>query len=441
MLELWKHQRDGVSWLNKTPRALLADEPGLGKSAQLLLAAKEPVLIIAPAMVLDGGVWDDEIAKWTPGIDAVQTSWSSLAARGQTTNANGRKISVHTDKLRPEYDRKWATVIADEAHYAKNRKAHWTKAFEKLKTDRLFLATGTPIPNWANELYVLAKLLHPGDRDFRAYWPWAQKWFDCAPTRFSPMVVGDLKREHTWEDFFQENLGDKFLMRYRDDVLDLPPLTIKPMKVKMGAKQAQVYKELKKDFITWLESGTEIVAWNSGAQLVKLCKAATGLEILEQGAGHSAKLDALKELLTERDRPTLVVGHFRDTVAACARVAIALGKKTDLLDGGVPQNRRGEIVRDFQSSKTQVLVATIDTIREGLTLTSADQVIRVERSWRPSSNEQVVRRLHRIGQDRPVSCVDLITDGTVDLRVLDLLKAKTDQQMAILGKNDLRELV
>ena len=55
-------QREGVDWLIHTLRALLADEPGLGKSAQLLKAAVEPVIIVAPAMVLESGTWDDEIA-------------------------------------------------------------------------------------------------------------------------------------------------------------------------------------------------------------------------------------------------------------------------------------------------------------------------------------------------------------------------------------------
>jgi SNF2 family DNA or RNA helicase len=439
-LKLMEHQIYGIDWLYDRPRALLADEPGLGKSAQLLYAAKEPVLILAPAMVIDGGTWDDEIAKWTPGIDATQVPWTSLTARVKVTAATGRTVSKPTDKLRSELRREWGSIIADEAHYIKNRKTTWTKAFQTLQSPQLHLATGTPIPNWAQEVFVLARALRPETPGFTHYWPWAKEWFDCAPTRWSPMEVGELRKDRTWEGFFEANFGPLYLARLRDDVLDLPPLLIKPQRVKMAPKQATVYRKLKRDFIAWLESGTEVVAWTTGAQLVKLCKAATGLEVLEEGAGGSAKLDALKELLVERDRPTLVVGHFQATVAACGRVSRDLGRRYEVLTGATGQTERGRIVRAFQNGELDVLCASIDTIREGLTLTKADMVIRVERSWRPSSNDQVNRRLHRIGQDRPVYCVDLITADTIDERVLEVLAAKTDQQMKILGRGVARTL-
>ena len=87
-----------------------------------------------------------------------------------------------------------------------------------------------------------------------------------------------------------------------------------------------------------------------------------------------------------------------------------------------------------------MLCATIDTISEGLTLNVADQVIKVERSWRPSRNEQVIRRIHRIGQDKPVTSIDLVTRDSVDERVLKVLAGKLDQQMMALGIRDLRRL-
>lgn len=438
METLWKHQTDGVDWLRDRNRALLADEPGLGKSAQLLLAAVEPVLVVAPAMVLDGGVWEDEIARWAPGLDVRCVPYSGLSDRRRTANGG----TSPTGNIKPELNtHRWGTVIADEAHYLKGRKTKWTEAFEKLRADRIYLATGTPIPNWAKEAFIPARVLHPKDDQFKHYWPWAREWFDCAPTRFSPMEVGKLRRDRTWEDFHAANFGGVFLQRLRDEVLDLPPLTVQTWHAKMGVAQAKVYKQLKEDFVAWLDSGEEIIAWNAAAQLVKLCKAATGLEVFEEGAGGSAKMDALEVLLRDRPRPTLVVGHFRATVAACARVAARVGVEARILDGGVSQAGRRDVVRAFQSGSLPVLCATIDTVGEGLTLVAADQVIRVERSWRPSSNEQVIRRLHRIGQTRPVTVIDLVTTNTVDERVLRVLSQKTDEQMRALGRAELRKLV
>lgn len=437
---LLEHQVEGVEWLRRTPHALLADEPGLGKSGQALLAAEEPILVVAPAMVLDSGTWDDETTKWLSSADVTQVAYSGLTERERTKKGGTRPTGVP----REEFRREWGTVIADEAHYLKGRDTHWTQGVKKLRTRRMTQLTGTPIPNWAHEAFVPLQLAHPeeagrGER-LGSYWRWVKEWFDVGPTLWSPMEVGDLRADRTWDEFREVNWGDRTLRRLRDDCLDLPPLTMQQWRVRMGAAQKKAYRELERDFVTWLDSGLEVEAWNTAAQVVKLAKCATGLEVLDPGTKGSAKLDALRDLLKDRPLPTLVVGHFRPSVAACAAVAGDLGLEVRVVDGGTSRADRKSAIRAFQSGELPVLCATIDTISEGMTLTAADQIVRVERSWRPSRNDQVVRRLHRIGQQRPVIVVDLVTDGTVDDRVLRLLEAKTDQQMKALGKRGLREL-
>lgn len=402
--------------------------------------------MLAPAMVIDSGTWDDEIEKWAPGMDVTQVPYSSMCVR----RPRGRVIRDGNGfpkvDLKPELRRRWKTVIADEAHYMKGRKTSWSVAAQMLDTEDLKLATGTPIPNWAHEAFMLLRLIYPektrSGGELGSYWRWARYWFQVGPTPFSMMDVGDLLPERTWEEFIAGNWGDRMLLRLREDCLDLPPLTITPFHTPMGKEQRRVYNALKRDFIAWLDSGAEIVAWNSAAQLIKLMKCATGLEVLEPGARGSSKLDALRALLRDRPRQTLVVGHFRDSVAACARASASVRRPAMIVDGGTSRAKRREIIRSFQSGNLDVLCATVDTISEGMTLHQggADQVVRVERSAKPSRNDQVVRRLHRIGQERPVQVIDLIAPGTVDERILYMLDVKTDQQMKALGRTDLRDL-
>jgi SNF2 family DNA or RNA helicase len=441
MPELFEHQAEGIRWRRQTPFGLLADEPGLGKSAQELLAIeKEPVLIVAPAMVLDSGTWDDEIDKWASGLEAIQVAYSSLNAREKTARGGTRP----TEHLKPEFRRRWGKVICDEAHYVKGRKTSWTKAVFKLDTGAMSLDTGTPISNWAHEAFTLLQLSYPAEtrpgKKFGSYWRWAKEWFQVAPTHWSPMDVGDLRPDRTWEEFRAANWGDRHLLRLREQCLDLPPLTMKRFKVKMGPAQRKAYRELEKDFVTWLDSGVEIVAWNSAAQLIKLVKASMGLEVLDPTVKGSAKLDALRALLKDRSRPTLVVAYFQHSVEACARAAEEIGLEARVIHGGTSRARRREFVRSFQSGNLPVLCASIETIAEGMTLTAADQVIRAERSWKPSKNEQVIYRLQRIGQQRPVSAIDLVSEDTIDEGVLGLLEKKTDHQMKALGKEELRRV-
>ena len=446
MTSLMTHQKEGVQFLREHSRALLADEPGLGKSRMALEAATPPVLIVAPAMVIDGGVWDDELEKWASDdtmTGLYQVPYTRLMRR------DGRRA---TADLHPELRGHWGTVIFDEAHYLKGRKTKWTEAAKQITADQTFLLTGTPLPNWAQEAFTLLQLLYPDEarsgKMFGSYWRWAAEWFEVGPKfnkRGEVLVshaVGSFRQDREWSDFISENWRDRMLLRKRENCLDLPPLTQQTIMVDMVPAQAKAYRELKKDFITWLDSGEEITAWSQAGKLVKLAQCATGLESLQKMplAGSivgSGKLDALEALLKDRAQPTLVVAHFRASVRAAATRA----PEAVIIDGGTPKRARADYVRAFQAGEVQTLCATIDTISEGLTLHAADLVVKVERSWRPSRNEQVMRRIHRIGQERPVTSIDLVTRNSIDERVIELLAGKTDQQVKALGIDQIRGLV
>jgi SNF2 family DNA or RNA helicase len=461
MLELRPYQRDGLAFLRDRPRAFLADEMGLGKSAQMLLASEGRTLIVAPAMVLDGGTWRDEIEKWAPerADDFTTVAYTGLNAR------EGRKV---TGRLKPEYAGHWDTVIMDEAHYIKGRKTTWTRVLVPLckRAGRVILATGTPIPGWAPDLFPALQVLHP-DRaapggDLGSYWRWAGRWFDTEPEKIyvrgqerEVAHIGDMLGckpacalrppidpcEH-YAEFFQDNLGDLFLQRLRDDVLtDMPPLTIEKIETPMTTQQARMYRELKKDKLAELADGSLKVAWNSGALHVMLDKLATGAEILHPGEKPaSGKLQRLAYDLGDRTRPTLVVAHFRAAVEAAVAVARGQGRSAEFVHGGTSRPDRARIVEQFKAGKLDVLVGSLETISEGLTLTAADMVIFLETSFKPSRNQQAMRRIHRMGQTRPCVCLDYVTPDTIDENKRVLLAAKTDHQIRTLSTAQMNAL-
>lgn len=443
---MYEYQDDGIAFLSAHDRAMLGDEAGLGKSRQLLMAAEGPTLVVAPAMILDSGVWDGEAAKWRPDLDVTQVPYTSVCTREKTPSGGSKPIPVP----KPEYMRDWGTVILDESHYSKGRDTTWTVALKKVcaRADRVYLATGTPIPNWAHELFVPLQLMHPGKAkpggEYGSYWRWVKNWFRVEPNQWNPrsMDIGDLLPHRTWDEFHHHNLGDRFLRRMRDDVLkDLPPLQ-GPVEweVKMTREQRRVYNDLKREFIASTDNG-EIVAWSKSGLAVKLARVATGLEALDPALSGSGKLDVLKSILQDRSQPTLVVTHFRGSAAACVRVGEELGLRTVSIDGSSPRSARRAAVDDFQSGRADLFVGTIETVAEGLTLTRADCVIRVERSWKPSKNEQVIRRIHRIGQTRPVTAIDLVSERTLESHQLEVLAAKTDQQVKALSPSQFARML
>lgn len=452
MLSLMEHQEDGIRWLRDPdrPRALLADEPGLGKSAQLLKSAVEPVLILAPAMVIESGTWDDEIAKWEPGIEATQVPYSNMIVRGKNGRVTRGAHNVPIVALKPELRRPWGTVIADESHYLKGRKTSWTHAARQLDARQFFQATGTPIPNWAHEAFMTLQLMYPDlakpGGTFGSYWRWAEDWFVVTGSRWDPNAkeIGDLRPDRTWEQFYELNWAGNMIRRFREDVLkDLPPLTHQVWKVKMMKEQRRVYTQLKKDFIAWLDSGEQVEAWSTPALFVKLAKAATGLDVLDPNVRCSGSFNALREIVENRPMPTMVVGHFQDTVEQCARIARELGKTVGVVHGGVSSAARKDSIRGFQAGALDVMCATIDTISEGMTLHQggADMVIRVERSASPHKNDQVARRLHRIGVERPITMIDLVTENSYQEKMIALAEAKSAHQERALTAKDYRELV
>jgi SNF2 family DNA or RNA helicase len=458
---LLRHQQGDIEWIHDVKRGLLANEPGLGKSRSAIEAFDGGRnLIIAPNLVVTGGTWDDELEKWSqdPSKWTVAT-YSMLNERKPTGRGSGTKP---VSKLREPWRGKWDALVIDEAHYVKGRQTSWTWASEEIakSSSSVLLMTGTPIPNWAHELFTLLKIIYPGEskpgQKFGSFWRWAKEWFDTSPTRFSQgmPVAGEMLncteacfRRPTsdpcvhYRRFTEENLGPHFRRILREEALDLPPLTTQIVHTDLDATARKMYRELKKDFITEYD-GEEVVAWSQGAANVLLDKVTTSPWLLtKKGEPRGGKLDTLAFDLESRSRPTLVLAHYRDTVEACAAVARKAGATAGVVHGGISRSDQGAAVRAFKEGRLDVLVGSLETLAEGLTLTVADMAIFVEMSYKPSRNEQARFRVHRMGQTRPVTIREYVTRKTVDEHKRELLATKTDRQMRVMKAHELAALL
>lgn len=463
-------QDRAIARLEQEPRFLLGSEPGLGKTRQLLLPAEPPVLVLAPKMVISGGTWDDEIAKWRPdlepGVDIVQVPYSSLTDRyykqvGTYTNAAGDEVPkiVHgpVGRARAEYrDRPWGTVICDEAHYLKGRKTKWTEAFHQLrnKVDRVWLATGTPIPNWAHELYEAACVLDPEQvgRGLRlgSYWRWVETYFDTTPTRWSKgrPSVGEFRDDtpEGWLRFYEDNLGDLYLADTWDDVApDMPPMGQQTVLCPMSPAQSKVYKDLRKQYHAFVEeTGNEVLAWSAGGLHEKLKQVCTGLPLLDVDvdlAKTGGKIGVVRDHLRDRPQQTFVVAHYRRAVEVLHEVAQSVGRSSAYVHGGVAEPLRKKAVRAFQAGEIDTLVGSIATVREGLNFEKCHLVYRVERAWQPSRNLQVERRVRRISEATPKMVVDFVTPNSLDDAMLPVLAAKNDMQVKALRAREFAALL
>lgn len=460
-LPLLEHQKGDIDWIHEVGRGLLGNEPGLGKSRSAIEAFDGGRnLIIAPSLVVAGGTWDDELSKWAkdPSRWTIAT-YSMLNERERTGKGSGTRP---VKKLRPGLRERWDALVVDEAHYIKGRETSWTWATEQISrtSGSVLLMTGTPMPNWAHELWTLLRVLSPEEarpgRDFGSFWRWAEQWFDTSPNRFSNgnPVVGEMLNCNAsckirppsdpcvhFQRFAEVNLGHRFRRMLRDDCLDLPPITETTIHTPLSGPARTAYNKLKKEFFAEYD-GDEILAWSQGALNSLLDKMTTSPYIVTgEGEAKGGKLDQLRFDLENRTRPTLVLAHYRASVEACARVAENLGARVGRVHGGIPRERQGEAVRDFQQGRSDVLCGSLETLAEGLTLTQADMAIFVESSYKPSRNEQAKYRIHRMGQTRPCTVLKYITPKSVDENKHKLLATKTDQQMRVLTAAQFRDLL
>lgn len=420
-LSLKEFQERGKQWLRGLDeiggRGILGDDPGLGKTVQSATAAQGRTLIIVPSNLIP--TWEEDFEKFEhlidPGVDAQIISYQNLCARSSDSRGH---LSKPTGWARPYLAKvKWDTVICDEAHYLKGRDTTWTNAVQRLRTKRLFLLTGTPVPNWAHEIYMPLRLLKPTGVDYNSYWRWAESWFrvtDGAHGR----EVGRLVKGITWEDFVLGNRLDELMLRREYDEVEseLPPLRLQWIKCALTAPQAVAYAELEKDYITWISGFGELPVWSAGGLHTKLMQTATGLETLTANTVKgSGKLNTLTDLLHERRHTATLVGCvFRETVEAVRRLCISMGLPVGVIQGGTSNRSDTSIRRGFDDGSVKVIVGTIDKLAHGYNLVAADTCIQLERSWRPHINTQFAKRLHRIGQTHSVTHIQLISDTAVE---------------------------
>lgn len=460
---LMPHQAQAVEWIHKVGRGLLGDPPGLGKTRVAIEAFDGgKVLVVAPTLVINGGTWEDELAKWAKHPEGFQVVPYSMLNAREKLDPNRPSTTRAINKLRDEVKGRYDALIVDEAHYTKGRKTSWTWAVKTIakNSGSLLEMTGTPVPNWAHELFTILQAIYPERSkpggDLGSYWRWVEDWFRVSPSPFSDTAknIGGLKACSTackkfdpadpcphYLEFMDANIGDRFLRRRREDVLQLPPVSFQDVAVPMTTDQKRAYREMKKDYLTTVDD-EEVVAWSEGAKNVRLDKITTSPWLLTmKGPPRGGKLEMLRFDLEGRSQPTVVFAHYRDSVEAAAQVARDCGLRVGVVHGGVSKKNQGLVVKEFKAGNLDVICGSLETMAEGLQLTIADMLIFLEVSYKPSRNEQARYRIDRMGQDRPVVVRNYITPDTVDERKRVLLENKTDQQMRLMSARDFASLI
>jgi len=491
--DLFPHQRAGVKFLATARRALLADEPGLGKTAQAIRALAElngrgeqvfPALVVCPNTLKKN--WKREFAKWWPGVNvtvikgsATQRkkqfeedgthvyviNWESLrshsrlAPYGSVALARCTECGGHDEKVSEnrcevhlrELNRiDFKAVIADEMHRSKEPKSKQTRALWAATGDAdiRYALTGTPIANNVLDMWAILHWISPEE------WPsktrWIDRMIDTMLNAFGGMMVLGVKSHMQQE--FHAAINPRMRRMLKARVLPwLPEMMFERRDVEMSPKQKKAYEQMRDLMIAELENGDAVVAPSPLTQTTRLLQFASSFAELQVDettgesktvlVGPSAKIDALMDDIKSGD-------FGDDSVAVCAvsRQLIELLSaeltKADiphgLITGAQDEDERQKAVDDFQSGRIKWVLFTAAAGGVGITLTAGRRLVMLQRPWSLVEHKQAIDRIHRIGSEIHDSVVimDYVTEGTIEERVLQVLETKADNFEQIVKDKD-----
>ncbi|MGW1274830.1 DEAD/DEAH box helicase, partial [Streptomyces sp. NPDC002491] len=441
------YQLRGLAWLDlMTSLGLggcLADDMGLGKTITVIAlhltrARTEPTLVVCPASLL--GNWQREINRFAPGtpvrrFHGPERSLAELSG-GFVLTTYGTMRSAATALA----EQPWGMVVADEAQHVKNPYSATAKALRTIPTPARVALTGTPVENNLSELWALLDWTTPGLlgplKSFRA--------------RHARAV------ENGEDDQAVERLARlvrPFLLRRKKSdpgiVPELPPKTETDHPVPLTREQAALYEAVVRESLLAIETADGIARRGLVLKLLGALKQicdhpalylkedATSVgDALAARSGKLALLDELLDTLLAEDGSALVFTQYVGMARLITAHLAARAVPVDLLHGGTPVPERERMVDRFQSGATPVLVLSLKAAGTGLNLTRAGHVVHFDRWWNPAVEEQATDRAYRIGQTQPVQVHRLITEGTVEDRIAEMLQAKRALADAILGSGE-----
>ena len=462
----YPYQRIGALCVAAGGRRLLADEPGLGKSVQAILAAvllgAKRWIIVCPPVAQSG--WASEIDRChVPDNLDGNASVAVIRPGRKVPDLPETGIVIVTDSLLAAPTRHsllddlqgWGAdvLIYDEGHRAKNWETRRATAMRQLATtarDRIVL-TGTPIMSNPADLPPILAIAGVLKSTFGS-----RSAFMARFTRSYEIPVGNQTIEKIVP--VKKHLGelgrilreDVWVRRTKDQVLpDLPEKLHSTMIVDVPTTEyRKATGEVREKIHTYLRERTrelgaapsekEVRAWCADQMgCVSQLRRAAGLAKIPAAADHIAEwVEATSHAEggeTVFDRPLIVWGIHQVVMDALDQHLDALGVPHAVINGKTSLAQRDRIRADYQEGKIAVILANIVAAGVAITLTRGSDALFVETEWLPDLISQAEDRQHRIGQERTVMVTTMVAPGTLDHTIQKVLRTNIEVLDQVIG--------
>ncbi|WIM68601.1 DEAD/DEAH box helicase [Corynebacterium breve] len=461
-VELREYQRRGVDWLYYMSRnnlgAVLADDMGLGKTLQLLtLLAVEadrgerggPTLVVAPTSVV--GNWANEARRFVPHLKvevhhgAERLHGLDLQERIDNIDILITSYGVVGRDFKELSVFEWDHVVLDEAQAIKNSSTRASRSVRAIPARHRIALTGTPIENRLSEMRSILDFVNPGMLGgasfFRNHF---SKPIETARNEELAMEMGERLRTLT---------APFILRRLKTDpaiIDDLPEKDEQIVVVDMTAEQAALYKALTDSMQQALEERSGMarkgLVLATITRIKQICNhpahyLGDGSTVTVNGKHRSGKVEELMKLLNnavEQDRRVLIFTQYKafgDILQPY--LSTRFGEHIPFLHGGVTKNQRDKMVASFQKADgPRAMILSLKAGGTGLNLTAASIVIHMDRWWNPAVENQATDRAYRIGQDKDVDVYKMITRGTMEESIQDVLDGKMHLAGTVVGEGE-----
>jgi len=435
--ELRPYQLTGLKWLwtniTKGFGACMADDMGLGKTIQVisvLLKMKEegkldkPVLVICPTTLM--GNWMKELQTFAPSLDTV------------IYHGAERKLDIEHDVILTTYaimridveelkKHDWGVIIVDEAQNIKNPDTAQTLAVKMLNSDVKIAMTGTPVENRLTELWSIFDFINRGYlgtlREF-------QKGYAIPIERF---------KETSRATKLKMSVSPFVLRRLKTDknvISDLPEKMVINDYCYLSKSQAVLYEKTLNEMMDMISGFTGI---NRRGNIFKLITALKqicnhpsqflkGGEIGKELSGKMEKCISTVQNIIANGEKTLIFTQYKEMGdILCRVIAQECDTQPLFFHGSLTVPQREELIDKFQNDdNTKIMVLSLKAGGTGLNLTSATNVIHYDLWWNPAVEDQATDRTYRIGQDKNVMVHRMITLGTFEEKIDEMLKSKKE---------------
>ena len=436
---LLPYQKAGVSYSVKSRRTFIADEMGLGKTIQAICTLEysdtttpsyPAVVVCPPTLVLN---WKAEWNRWLPHRKiAVITNRKDFPTDDYDVVIVGYSNIQKWEKELSSHN----AYIFDESHYCKTPTAQRTKSAVKMaksspKNGIVLCLTGTPVTNrpaeYAAQLDILGKL-----KEFGGLWGFYRRYCAAYQDNFGQWNISG----HSHLDELNDRLrGTCYIRRTKAQVLtELPPVVHSPVVVEGTASVMAEYAKAEKDIIKYISDRAREIAIELGesphsAAVIARIKAESNehlvkLSVLRRIAAR-AKMPVVEEWVQSRiddGKKVVIAAHHRDIVDELARKFGNLRIQGGMTVEEVEAQKKRFMTESVE--KAPVIVLSIQAAKTGHTLTASQDILFTELPWTPADLDQTVSRIHRIGQEGSVTATYMLTSGTIDQEIYNLIERK-----------------